>query len=360
MENKFGLENIIGEYSFIIYIIIIFLIAWVINFIISFVYKRVSSKFEKNNKVWKFSIVSNIYRPLCVFIWFIALTVAVQVSISSESAISSLINPFRTTFVVLLFVWFLINFIKDLEGNLSKTKFGHVSLDTTTLKALSHLLRILVIISAGLILLQTFNIPISGVIAFGGVGGLAAGFAAKDLLANFFGGFFIFLDRPFKIGDTIRSPDKEIEGVVEHIGWRLTRIRTLETRSLYVPNSLFLTVAIENQTRMTNRRIKTIIGLSYKDLSKIGSLMEQIESMLKNHPEIDKSTKLFVHLSELAPSSLNFLIYCYTKTTDFTRYHAVQQDVLLKVMDIIEKNGAECAFPTTTLHIPQSIGIKQS
>ena len=82
------------------------------------------------------------------------------------------------------------------------------------------------------------------------MGGIAVGFAARDLLANFLGGLSIFMDRPFAVGDWIRSPDREIEGTVEDVGWRVTRIRTFDQRPLYVPNSVFSTVALENPSRL--------------------------------------------------------------------------------------------------------------
>ena len=94
--------------------------------------------------------------------------------------------------------------------------------------AITKLLQMFVIITATLVVLQTLGVSVSGVLALGGIGGLAIGFAAKDLLANFFGGLMLYLDRPFAVGDWIRSPDREIEGDVEQIGWRLTRIRTFD------------------------------------------------------------------------------------------------------------------------------------
>ena len=118
--------------------------------------------------------------------------------------------------------------------------------------AMAKLLRLSVIITAGLVVLQTLGFSISGVLAFGGVGGIAVGFAARDLLANFFGGLMIYLDRPFSVGDWVRSPDRNIEGTVERIGWRLTVIRTFDKRPLYVPNSVFANIAVENPSRMAS------------------------------------------------------------------------------------------------------------
>ena len=188
-------------------------------------------------------------------------------------------------------------------------------------------------------------------LAFGGIGGLAVGFAAKDLLANFFGGAMVYLDRPFKVGDWIRSPDRDIEGVVEDIGWRLTRIRTFDKRPLYVPNATFAQIALENPSRMLNRRIFETIGIRYDDAGKMAVIIDQVRQMLEQHPELDNTQTQMANFNKFAASSLDFFIYTLTNTTDWIEFHRVKQDVLLKVIEIIERNGAECAFPTSTLHV---------
>ena len=162
-----------------------------------------------------------------------------------------------------------------------------------------------------MVALQSFGYSISGVLAFGGIGGIAVGFAARDLLANFFGGMMIYMDRPFNVGDWVRSPDKEIEGTVEKIGWRLTTIRTFDKRPLYVPNSIFNNISVENPSRMSNRRIKETIGIRYDDLSKMEKIISDVKKMLKQHTDIDTTKTLIVNFNEFAPSSLDFFIYTY-------------------------------------------------
>ncbi|MCV6627683.1 MAG: mechanosensitive ion channel family protein, partial [Cellvibrionaceae bacterium] len=220
------------------------------------------------------------------------------------------------------------------EKNLIDPEFNHKPMDQTTVAAMGKLLRISVIITAALVALQTLGYSVSGVLAFGGIGGLAVGFAAKDLLANFFGGLMIYMDRPFKVGDWVRSPDKEIEGTVEDIGWRLTRIRTFDKRPLYVPNATFTQISLENPSRMLNRRIYETIGVRYDDADKVPALIEAVKEMLKNHEEIDQTQTLMVNFNAFAPSSLDFFIYTFTKTVNWAHYHEVKQDVLLKILDI--------------------------
>jgi MscS family membrane protein len=224
-------------------------------------------------------------------------------------------------------------------------------IDATTVRAVGKLLRAAVIITALLVAMQLFGYSISGLLAFGGIGGIAVGFAAKDLLANFFGGLMIYLDRPFSVGDWVRSPDKEIEGTVEDIGWRLTRIRTFDQRPLYIPNSVFASISVENPSRMTNRRIYETVGIRYADIGCMESIVDQVTTMLCEHPEIDAEQIMIVNFNAFSASSVDFIIYTFTKTTEWVKFHHVKQDVLLKVAQIIEANQAEIAFPTSTLHI---------
>ena len=292
-------------------------------------------------------------------IWVLGLTYAADiVKTQTDAAIFGAIEPIREVGVIVIIVWFLVRLISNSESILlEKKQLKGEDFDQTTADAIAKLLRVSVIITGTLVILQTLGYSISGVLAFGGIGGIAIGFAARDLLANFFGGLTIYMDRPFDVGDWIRSPDREIEGSVEKIGWRLTTIRTFDKRPLYIPNSVFTNIAVENPQRMTNRRIKETIGIRYDDASKMREIISDVKKMLQEHDDIDNNQTLIVNFNEFAASSLNFFIYTFTKTVNWIEFHKVKQDVMLKVIDIIESHGAECAFPTTTMHIPQELHI---
>ena len=190
----------------------------------------------------------------------------------SQVAVFQAVPTVRTVGIIACITWFLSRFIDNVQASVLRLRQTRGEpVDKTTVDAIAKLLRISVIITSVLVALQTLGISISGVLAFGGIGGIAVGFAAKDLLANFFGGLMIYLDRPFSVGDWVRSPDKQIEGTVEEIGWRLTRIRTFDQRPLYVPNAIFTQIAVENPSRMTHRRIYETLGVRYDDMaSEIG------------------------------------------------------------------------------------------
>jgi MscS family membrane protein len=161
----------------------------------------------------------------------------------------------------------------------------------------------------------------------------------------------VYLDRPFQVGDWIRSPDKDIEGTVEEIGWRQTRIRTFSKRPIYVPNSIFMNIIVENPSRMSHRRINETIGIRYKDIAVMNDIVNDVKQMLLHHYEIDTNETMIVNFDEFNESSVDFFIYTFTKTTNWIKYHEVKHDVLLKIADIIEKHNAGIAFPTQVLQV---------
>jgi MscS family membrane protein len=158
----------------------------------------------------------------------------------------------------------------------------------------------------------------------------------------------------------VRSPDRNIEGTVEHIGWRLTTIRTFDKRPLYVPNAAFTTIAVENPSRMSNRRIYETIGIRYADVAQMATIVDDIRAMLQQHEDIESDETLIVNFLAFNASSLDIMVYCFTKTTQWVPFHEVKQDVLLKISDIIEGYGAEVAFPTRTLHLPEGVRLSGS
>jgi MscS family membrane protein len=342
--------------SSIFHVFLVLLAAGVINLVAVRLLARVKSHItDKTENPWDDSLLAALPPPLRMFIWAIGLRVA-SLLIGGEI----FVDPRATQlFVVVLIVttaWFLVRWITGIENELvrlsvDQKKGDEERLDETTAHAIGKLLRLATMLTAALVALQYLNINISAVLTFGGIGGIAIGFAAKDLLANFFGGLTVYLDQPFKVGDWIRSPDRELEGTVEYIGWRHTRIRTFDKRPLYVPNAIFTTIVIENPQRMLNRRIYETIGIRYDDISKMDAITSDVKTMLKNHPEIDQSQLMMVYFNAFAASSCDFFVYTFTETTNWAYYHEVKHGVLLKIAAIIESHGAEMAFPTSTLHV---------
>ncbi|MDG1492456.1 MAG: mechanosensitive ion channel family protein [Luminiphilus sp.] len=298
---------------------------------------------------WDNVLTDALMRPSKWAIWLLVVYLSLGLFEGADQ-LRTLVRQAADTALILLLAWIAQRALKGAEAELlSEHRGKRQSDDRATIRASLRLIRISVGIVVLLMVLQSLGVSVSGLLAFGGIGGIAVGFAARDLLANFLGGLSIYLDRPFTVGDWIRSPDREIEGTVEDIGWRMTRIRTFDQRPLYIPNSIFSSVAVENPSRMNNRRIYETIGIRYDDVAVMGRIVADVKAMLESHEAIDLSRTLMVNFVACGPSSLDFFIYAFTKTTDWATFHAIKQEVLLKVLSIISAQGAEVAFPTRTL-----------
>ncbi|WCE32335.1 mechanosensitive ion channel family protein [Vibrio sp. SCSIO 43137] len=314
-------------------------------------YGRLEFIAGKTRLQWDNLIIDSLKTPVSTLIWLWPATVSIGLILQNYVDYSlDWLGTLKMLLVIFIVIWITLRMTDNFESQLLEEK----KRDETTVQAIAKVARLLFIMMGVLSVMQTLGLSLSGLLTFGGVGGLIVGLAAKDLLSNFFGGLMIYFDRPFKVGDWIRSPDRQIEGTVERIGWRMTIIRTFDKRPLYVPNSVFSNIVVENPSRMKNRRIYETIGLRYEDAEKVDEIIREVKTMLESHPEIDSSQTLIVNFNAFAPSSLDFFIYTFTKTVNWVHFHEVKQDVLLKVMNIIHQHDADVAFPTQTLKVEQA------
>lgn len=356
------LNELVGkDYLWVVEVFIVVTATLIAAFAVSRFLGKLVKRSQHTKNLWDDALFESMYRPAKWLVWVIGLAYAATIAASqTEVNLLDMVTPVRTVATIGIIVWFIVGFIKRAEQNLVDPQYAHKPMDKTTAMAVGKLLRVSAIITAVLVILQSLGYSISGVLAFGGIGGIAVGFAAKDLLANFFGGLMIYLDRPFAVGDWVRSPDKNIEGTVEDIGWRLTRIRTFDKRPLYVPNATFTQISVENPSRMTNRRIYETIGIRYDDAGKMATIVNDVKAMLRAHEAIDQEQTMIVNFNAFNASSLDFFVYTFTKTTAWIEFHEIKQDVMLKIINIIEGHGAECAFPTRTLHLPDGLALTQA
>ena len=343
----------VGIEPWVAMIMAIALVTIAANYLAQLLLRQATKASAKTTTTWDDALLRSANRPVLAAMWIIGAGFMVPVLEQRfDFAILEEARAVRDVLLIACVAWFLLRFISRVTKNIvTLRKSRGEDFDMTTVDALGKLARLVTVVIAVLMAAQSLGFQITGLLALGGVGGLAVGFAAKDLLANFFGGLTIYLDRPFGVGEWIRSPDKSIEGTVEYISWRHTRIRAFNKNPIYVPNSVFTTIVVENPSRMSHRRIKEVVGLRYDDFAVVGPVVADIKAMLRAHPGIDQTQTLIVNFNQFGASSLDILVYTFTKTIVWTEYHEVKQDVLLKIGEIIERHGAEIAFPTQTLHL---------
>ncbi len=241
----------------------------------------------------------------------------------------------------------------------------------------------LIFLIGTLLTLNLYGFDLTAILSGLGIGSLAVAFAAKDTLANFFGSISILLDNPFSQGDWIDVDGKE--GTVIEIGLRSTTIRTFDNAMITIPNLNIANSSIINwNKRLLGRRIKMHVGVTYEsNMEDIKNAIKDIELMLHEHPQIAgqktqyedqrkglkllskedlKGVKktLLVYLDNFSDSSIDILVYCFSKSVVWSEWLEIKQDVLFKIADILEKNDLSFAYPSLAVHVNQSQDIKKS
>lgn len=263
-----------------------------------------------------------------------------------EPFLNSMIKSF-VIFIVFMIFYKALNKSSNIVKKFSQ-KFGR-KLSADIENFIIKTLRIIIIIVGSMSILNEWGINVSAFIASLGLVGMAFALAAKDTAANLFGSIVIFTDRPFKIGDWILTPN--VEGTVEEIGIRSTKVRTFAQALVNVPNAVIANTAITNWSRMGKRRIKMRLGLTYStSAEQIETILDELREMLKNHPDIHQDS-IMIHFDEFESSALSIFCYFFTTTTVWSEYLSVREDVNLKMMKIVEDNHASFAFPSQSLYV---------
>ena len=224
----------------------------------------------------------------------------------------------------------------------------NLKIDEILIPFLSRTLQFIVIAIGITVILQVFDYEIGALITGLGIGGLAISLAAQDALKNLFGGIVIITEKPFTIDDWILTPS--VEGTVEDISFRSTKIRTFAQALVTVPNATLANEPITNWSKMGKRQITFNLSLTYDTpKEKIEHVVHSIRDLLKNHPEIHQET-IFVSVDQYEEYGLDILLYFFTKTTNWGEYLEIREEINLKILDIIEEAGAEIAIPSQKLY----------
>lgn len=193
-----------------------------------------------------------------------------------------------------------------------------------------------------------FQLNIGAMVAGLGIGGLAIALAAQDTLQNVIASFIIFFDKPFVVGDYIKV--EGISGVVEKIGFRSTRIRTLEKSYLTIPNNMLVSNVLDNMSLRTFRRSKFQIGLLYAtSIDQMKAIVKDIQAYIDGHEKTNEDG--LVRFEEFGDSSLNITILLYVDTQSYDEYMLVTEDINFRIMEIVKEHGSDFAFPTTTVYM---------
>lgn len=334
-----------------IWLPLVFVVAFVLllQVIFHFIYKKSYPRALKDNRRWLAAVIKTLSRPFIVFMWFLALIILAGLYAHYFLHFSHihLITKVLKVGLVGAIAWALTIFAKEVE----RMMFMRRNVDPTSMEIFGKLSSLTIGLIVILMALPIFGVEIGGLLAFGGFSGIVVGFAARETISNLLGSFVIAIDKPFRIGDWIYTADQKMEGIVEHVGWRLTTLRTFDKRPLYIPNSVFSTLSFVNASRMTNRRIQTSLNIRYEDADKVEDVVRELNRQLLNDPDIDSTLLNFISFDNFGDSSINIILRLYTKTVNKLEFQMVQQNILLKCIKIIKSCGAELAYPSRTMYI---------
>ncbi len=216
---------------------------------------------------------------------------------------------------------------------------GKQVLDPLSIEIFEKIFTVGILFIAFVSILQVFGLDVIPLLAFSGIGAAVLGFASKDVVANFFGGLMIYINRPFGVLDLIEIPEKKIKGYVEEIGWYLTSIRDMHKRSIYVPNSLFSTEFLLNHSRMTHECMEEKIRIRTTDRAE--SIVEEIRTLFKNHPEVDQGESIEIFLTFLSSYGMEIGIKAYTRTTKKEEFMRIKEELLLGIYKIAFKSSVQ-------------------
>jgi MscS family membrane protein len=362
--------NAFDHWSVVIYTFLIILAVLAINAVLNRAMAAMARREHADGHVWRgaFLIAGN--PPLRGAVWIAGLSAAAGLLMQQGrlSLLAQVFPPARDVAVVAIAAWFLFRTVAELEQNFQRRALLHPDheVDQTAVDAIGKLVRAAILITATLVAMQTLGFSISGLIAFGGIGGIALGFAAQGLVANLLGGITIYASRPFKVGDHIIFPGTTPTGYigwqageVQHIGWRATRILDWNGKPFYVPNAKFNTETIINHSRMSFREVSQYIYIRLEDIDAVPGIVEDVNRMLEGHPEM--GDYLVFRFDSYGEYALKLYLYAYTAgtITAYTEYMRVKQDLLLKIGAIIKEHGAKLAVPVSHVYLPDGLTLPE-
>ncbi len=321
-----------------------------------YIFPALSKFASRTNNDWDDCILDAFLHPLEWLIILSGIFAALNTLPFNARIDHAILVSYRSFFIILI-TWGLYD-IASKDFLLAEDLKNKYNIDNMLIPLLSNALRFIILALALVILIEELGYEVNGLIAGLGLGGLAFALAAQNTIANMFGGIVIISDKPFTIGDWIRTASAE--GTVEDISFRSTRLRAFDQSLITVPNSTLANESITNFTRMGKRRISFDLGLTYNtSRNQMEECINRIRAMLMAHKDVHPET-IMVYFNKFNDSSLDIFIYFFTITTNWSEYLAVREDIHLEIMTIIEELGLNIAFPTQSIYLENLKELKSN
>ncbi|MEM1406350.1 MAG: mechanosensitive ion channel family protein [Bacteroidota bacterium] len=348
----FGTAKIMGLHLWQLFgILIIIIAAFVLHKLFTLIIEKIMIQLLLRFGYKKLAdeVILPVARPvsfLVIFPMLILLVPVLQLPITMNKYLILVLKGVWPIFAIVFFYRLVDIICLYLAKLADKTES---TLDDQLVPLLRKVLKTFVVIVGSLFILDNLEFDITGLIAGISIGGLAFALAAQDTIKNFFGSLMIFVDRPFQVGDWITSND--VDGTVEEVGFRSTRIRTFRNSLMYIPNGVITNQTIDNHGLRKYRRFMTTIALTYDTPpTLIDTFVKGLEEIVKQHPKTRKDY-YEIHFNDMGDSSLNVLFYIFFDVPSWSEELRSRHEVLLEIVVLADKMGINFAFPTQTLHM---------
>jgi MscS family membrane protein len=259
--------------------------------------------------------------------------------------------------VIIVISWGLYNLTSSSSAIFTKLNDKYsLEIDAILIPFLSKVLRVVIVVVAISVIAQEFDYNVGSFVAGLGIGGLAISLAAKDALANLFGGFVIITEKPFSIGEWIKT--STVEGTVEEITFRSTRVRTFADAIVTVPNATLANDSITNWSKMGKRQITFNLKVTYDTpRDKLENVVSRINELLKHHSSIHPET-IFVTFDQYQENGYGLFLYFFTNTTVWGEFLRIKEEINFEIMDILEQEGVSLAIPSRRLYADQESNLQ--
>lgn len=315
---------------------------------------------SRNQFEYDDQILNAVRQPIRYIVFAFAILIGLQILAVGDSIDIFIANVARTLiiFALLLLVYRMIDLLAANSRRLEA--ITRIEVEERLLPFMRTAVKLVIIAIGVVIILQEWGYDVSGLVAGLGLGGLAFSLAAQDTVANLFGFVAIVSDNPLTVGEYIKTPD--VEGIVEHVGLRSTRVRQLDQAVVYVPNNKLANSAILNWSRLSKRRVNFLLGVTYDSSSgQLRVLLHRIREMLKSQDTIDPDS-VVVYFTEFGDSALNILVRSYVYKADWAEFTAEQERLMLLIMDTVSDLNMSVAFPSQSLYIenlPEILNVER-
>lgn len=321
------------------------------KFVVNYIIKIIKRFAKKHNFHGITMTIDSIYSPLLIILTI----TGVYLSIKSLPLLKGVSDVLENVYMIIIAVLVGIAILKLIDAYYkfvlnNSTILNKKPVYRTLFPLITKGLKCFIILLVGVFVLSLLGFKeIKSVLTGVGIGGLAVAMAAQDLLKNVFGGFIILTDRSFNVGDFIKVESNE--GIVEEVGIRSTKVRTLEQELVIVPNSKFVDGALLNYSRRGSRRVKQVVGATYSTTSEqLKNIISQIEKYLVESDDIINDS-VIVKFQEFGASSIDILVMYKINTADYKKYLKLKETVNFEIMNIFEREKVEFAYPSVSVYM---------